>query len=92
MYFNGVKVGKEMEITASAAGTFEVRYVCENGTAKAEYATTIEVVAEKDIFVENHLALNNLASVSASGDMEYILKTLRFISIRRFPKRLSPSK
>ena len=76
VYFDGVKVSKEMEITASEAGTYEIKYVCENKTAKAEYSATIEVVAEKEIFVENHLALDNLASVSVSGDMEYILKTV----------------
>ena len=35
VYFDGVKVGKEMEITASEAGTYEIKYVCENKTAKA---------------------------------------------------------
>ena len=76
IYFNNVKVGKEMEAVASEAGTFEVKYVSANGDKKAEYTANIEVVAEKDIFVENYLALDNLAAVTASGDMEYTVKTV----------------
>lgn len=76
VYFNGEKVGKEMEITASVVGTFDVKYVCENGAAKAEYATKIEVVTPKDIFVESYLYLDNFASITSSSDMEYTVKTL----------------
>ena len=76
IYFNNVKVGKEMEAVASEAGTFEVKYVSANGDKKAEYTANIEVVAEKNIFVENHLALENLVAVSVSGDMEYTVKTV----------------
>ena len=76
VYFNGEKVGKEMAVTASTVGSFDVKYVCENGTAKAEYATKIEVVAEKEIFVESHLSLDNLVATTTSEDMEYTVKTV----------------
>ena len=76
IYFNNVKVGKEMEAVASEVGTFEVKYVSANGENKAEYTARIEVKAENDIFVENHLSLENMAAATASGDMEYTVKTV----------------
>ena len=76
IYFNNVKVGKEMEAVASEVGTFEVKYVSANGENKAEYTARIEVKSENDIFVENHLALENMAAATASGDMEYTVKTV----------------
>ena len=76
IYFNNVKVGKEMEAVASEVGTFEVKYVSANGENKAEYTAQIEVKSENDIFVENHLSLENMAAATASGDMEYTVKTV----------------
>lgn len=77
VYFDNVKVGKDMKAVASKAGTFKIRYVCENGAEKAEYETTIDVISEKSIFIEQHLYLDNFESASSYGDNEYNLKTVK---------------
>lgn len=77
VYFDGEKIGKEMTAVASKAGSFEVKYVCENGAEKSEYVAAIDVIPEKSIFIEQHLFFDNFESASSYGENDYNIKTVK---------------